>query len=341
MTVMNVQKKLCLCCMEEHAVKTVMAPETNIFKDVEVEYPARYFYCENADEYFSDESMITENDIAMKNAYRKAVGLLTSDEIADIRCRYGITQSDLCLLLGWGGKTVTRYESHQVQDIAHDTILRKLNEDPEWFLTLLEAVKDKLGKSSYEKYYEAASRLYASDRDEYLKKAIMARYAGFKNAFSLKGNTELSLEKVIDSIRYFANSEKVTTLYKVKLMKLLWYADALSFKRRNRAITGLVYQAMPMGAVPVAHDAIIDFSKINREEIEFGEGTGYHFLPTADKEYHSLTDEDKNILDDIIGIFGSMSKDEIVRTMHSETAFTETARHDMIQFKYAEELSVS
>ena len=341
MTVMNVQKKLCLCCMEEHEVKTVMVPETNIFKDVEVEYQARYFYCENADEYFSDESMITKNDIAMKNAYRKAVGLLTSGEIADIRCRYGITQSDLCLLLGWGGKTVTRYESHQVQDIAHDTILRKLNEDPEWFLTLLEAVKDKLGKSSYEKYYEAASRLYASDRDEYLKKAIMAKYVGFKNAFSLNGNTELSLEKVLDSIRYFANSEKVTTLYKVKLMKLLWYADALSFKRRNKAITGLVYQAMPMGAVPVAHDAIIDFSKINREEIEFGEGTGYHFLPTADKKYHSLTDEDKNILDDIIGIFGSMSKDEIVRTMHSETAFTETAQHDMIQFKYAEELSVS
>ena len=172
MTVMNVQKKLCLCCMEEHAVKTVMAPETNIFKDVEVEYQARYFYCENADEYFSDESMITENDIAMKNAYRKAVGLLTSDEIASIRCRYGITQSDLCLLLGWGGKTVTRYESHQVQDIAHDTILRKLNEDPEWFLTLLEAVKDKLGKSSYEKYYEAASGLYASIEMNISKKQL-------------------------------------------------------------------------------------------------------------------------------------------------------------------------
>ena len=341
MTVINVQKKLCLCCMEEHEVKTVTASETNIFKDVRVEYPARYFYCENADQFFSDENMITENDISMKNAYRKEVGLLTGNEIIDIRCRYGITQSDLCLLLGWGGKTVTRYESHQVQDVAHDTILRKLDEDPEWFLTLLEAVKDKLGKSSYEKYYDAASQLYALDRDEYLKKAIMARYAGFKNAFSLNGNTELSLEKVIDSIRYFANSEKVTTLYKVKLMKLLWYADALSFKRRSRTITGLVYQAMPMGAVPVAHDAIIDFSKINREEIEFGDGTGYHFLPTPNKEYPNLQDEDKKILDDIIGIFGSRSKDEIVRAMHGENAFIETAQHDMIQFKYAEALSIS
>lgn len=29
------------------------------------------------------------------------------------------------MLLGWGGKTITRYESHQVQDKAHDTILKK------------------------------------------------------------------------------------------------------------------------------------------------------------------------------------------------------------------------
>lgn len=50
----------------------------------------------------------------------------------------------LCTLLGWGGKTVTRYESHQVQDKTHDSILKKIDQDPEWFLSLLEDVKDKI-----------------------------------------------------------------------------------------------------------------------------------------------------------------------------------------------------
>lgn len=43
----------------------------------------------------------------------------------------------------WGGagKTITRYESHQVQDKAHDTILKKIDQDPEWFLSLLNDAK--------------------------------------------------------------------------------------------------------------------------------------------------------------------------------------------------------
>lgn len=34
-------------------------------------------------------------------------------------------------MLGWGSKTITRYESHQVQDRAHDTILKKISHDPD------------------------------------------------------------------------------------------------------------------------------------------------------------------------------------------------------------------
>ena len=66
--------------------------------------------------------LVTQINIRLKDAYRKKEGLLTSYEIADIRAKYEISQSDLCLLLGWGGKTITRYDSHQVQDRAHDTI---------------------------------------------------------------------------------------------------------------------------------------------------------------------------------------------------------------------------
>ena len=77
----------------------------------------------------------------------------------------------------------------------------------------------------------------------------------------LQGNTVLSLDKVVDVIRYFAASDKITNLYKVKLMKLMWYADALSYKLRNTAITGLVYRALPMGAVPVAHNFYYRFKR--------------------------------------------------------------------------------
>ena len=130
-------------------------------------------------------------------------------------------------------------------------------------------------------------------------------------------------------------------MFRVKLMKLLWYADALSYKRRGHAISGLVYRALPMGAVPVAYESIVDLSTIRCEEIEMGDGTGYKFLPTESKEYPHLTTEDREILDAVIQRFGKASKNRIVEAMHQEDAYTETAPNDIIQFKYAKTLSLS
>lgn len=70
MKVISSMNKLCLCCMEEHEVKTVEVKEDNIFKGQKVDYIARYNFCDVADEYFCDEIMIEQNDLAMKDAYR-------------------------------------------------------------------------------------------------------------------------------------------------------------------------------------------------------------------------------------------------------------------------------
>ena len=304
MKILSSEKRLCTCCMEEHEVKKVLIKERLTFKGVKVDYDACYMYCDNADEYFMNESQIRENDIRLKNEYRRMEGLLTSDEICAIREKYGISQNDLCLLLGWGGKTVTRYESHQVQDKAHDTILKKLDSDPEWFISLLKDAKDNLSAESYRRYLDKATSLFEADNDNYLRKAIEASYAGYRGNGASNGNTELSLDKTVDVIRYFAASKAVTGLYKVKLMKLMWYSDALSFKRRGHAITGLVYQALPMGAVPIAHNSIINLKNVPCEEVDLGETYAYRFSLKNCKLFPNLTDEDKAILDTVINKLG-------------------------------------
>ncbi len=125
MKIIKSEKRLCTCCMEEHEVKTVLVNDNATFKNSLVNYEASYLYCDAAEEFYMDEQQMQENDVRLKDAYRSAEGLLTSAEIIAIRVKYGISQSDLCTLLGWGGKTITRYESYQVQDKAHDTILKK------------------------------------------------------------------------------------------------------------------------------------------------------------------------------------------------------------------------
>ena len=341
MKILRIEKRFCTSCMEEHDVKVVEIEEENIFKGESITYSAEYFYCDNDDEYYAEDDMISRNGLSLRNAYRQKMGLLTTSQIVAIRGKYGVSQSDLCIILGWGEKTITRYEGFQVQDVAHDSILRKLDNDPEWFIYLLENSREKLQPASYDKYKEAGMYLVEKSQSMYLRNAIFSQYAPYFGKIELSGNTILSLDKVSDVVRYFSNSKSVKYLYKVKLMKMLWYADALSYKRYGHAITGLVYCALPMGAVPIAHRLLILLDEINCEESEIDDGTIYNFKPTENKTYPNLTEQEKDVLDTVITRFGFSTKNEIVNAMHNETAFTETAPRDIIQFKYAKALSLS
>ena len=80
MNKINSEIRLCLICMEEHEVDTIEVVETEIFNDEEVSFTVTYEYCPNADEYLETEEKIKANSLAMKDAYREKVGLLTSAE---------------------------------------------------------------------------------------------------------------------------------------------------------------------------------------------------------------------------------------------------------------------
>lgn len=65
------EKTLCLICMEEHEVDIIEITDTEIFKDVKVNFKAIYQYCPVADEFLETEEMIRLNSLAMKRTYRK------------------------------------------------------------------------------------------------------------------------------------------------------------------------------------------------------------------------------------------------------------------------------
>lgn len=57
--------------MEEHEVKTVLIMDRATFKNSKVEYEASYFFCDLAEELYMDEQQMRDNDIRLKDAYRK------------------------------------------------------------------------------------------------------------------------------------------------------------------------------------------------------------------------------------------------------------------------------
>ena len=103
---------------------------------------------------------------------------------------------------------------------------------------------------------------------------------------------------------------------------------------------GWVYKAFPMGAVPVIYEHIVDLNGISYENVNFEEGTERHFIGDQMNDYLNLANEDIEIVECVIDCFGSVSRATIVETMHKEKAYTETAPNDVIQYKYAKELSI-
>lgn len=120
----------------------------------------------------------------------------------------------------------------------------------------------------------------------------------------------------------------------------MWYADALSYKLRGYAITGLVYKALPMGAVPVGHESIIDLKDVPCEEIEINETNAYHFVLKSAIDFPTLSADDQQILDKVIQRFGMMKKEDLVEFMHQEKAYKKTDLWDVISFKYAAYLQI-
>jgi putative zinc finger/helix-turn-helix YgiT family protein len=338
MKVIKTEYKLCLSCMEEHAVDFVQINDKRSFKGENVEFTSVSEYCKNSEEVTETEEMIKMNDLALKDAYRKKVKLLTSEEIKNIREKYDVSQKDFSQILEWGMATVTRYENHQVQDRAHDDILRKIKEDPKWFLDLLERSKERLSPKAYRHYSEKAREVFKQKKNQYLIDSIEAIYADY-NEKTMNGGMDLNLKKVVEVINYLAM--KIENLHKVKLMKMLWFADILNFKRTGISITGLVYRALPLGAVPEAHEQIILLDGVCFESIVYGDNIGYKFRTIKEFAVRELNEEEIQVVDEIIHKLGKLSTNEIVEVMHEEDAYKYTQSNGIISYEYAEQLSFS
>lgn len=331
----------CPLCDETHEVEERKRIAAITLKGEEVTYEERFYFCENADEEeneFETGAMTNENLLNARNAYRVKKGLLTSGEIVAIRESYGLSQVDLARLLGWGEATISRYESKAIQDEAYDTMLRLIKDNP---LQALEFLKKNAEKFSRSKRLEIRSKI-VEKLDSYGKEFLTRQtfegeYANYEELSDANGFTALNIDKIEAMISYIA--ENISNLFKVKLMKMLWYSDVLAFAETGFAMTGMVYKHEPMGALPIGHYSLMNLERLNvQEEMSYNYDTMLHVYPTEGMDYSILSDGEKAILDKVIKKFRNYKAKEIVDYMHKEKAYTETAAGEIIPFSLAKEV---
>ncbi|MBN2697134.1 MAG: DUF4065 domain-containing protein [Bacilli bacterium] len=329
--------KFCHACLKEHEVDTVAVTEESIFRGKPVSFQAVYDYCSNLDQLLETEELIKINQLSLIDAYRKEVNLLTSDEIRRIREKYGVSQKDFSEILNWGEVTIIRYENHQIQDQAHDEVMRKIGTDTQWFKELLVSARERLSEKRFKKYLDIVLQQMALNKSSYIEsfmEASISKYDGTE----YNGGTSLQLPLVVDMINYLA--KKVDNLFEVKLMKLLFYADFYHYKMAGKGISGLVYMALPMGAAPDNYRCLLDLENVNFIEKQEADFISRRFVPTANYQSSLLSDFHKLILDRVIEAFKDKKTDEIVISMHNEDAYKNTSFKEPISYNYAKTLSI-
>lgn len=333
----------CPWCGENHDVDIITEKTKIVIKGETVEYDDIVYYCSNSeddDAYFVPDDVMDENLLNAREAYRRLKNMVTAADIKNFRNKYGITQSELSAAMGWGDVTITRYETKSIQDEAHDSILRLIIENPTEFLAIFARHKDSFESQRFQQIRIQIINEINNDSQAVIKRECLEKYyAPYSEPCIENGYTSLNISKIEAVVSYLA--EKFDNLHKVLLMKLLWYSDVLNYKLHGKAITGLVYRHMPMGALPIAHNLLIELSGINCVEnyMDNYVNTSYCFYPNKSLKYRELLSESEiDVLERIYMKFNDYHGKKIADYMHEETAYKSTSNGDIITFAYASEI---
>lgn len=332
----KMKKMYCPFCDKEHEVKILANETITKIKGEEVKFIEQNYYCEICDVEFSDGEMFDNNLLRARDQYRKQHNLLTSNEIKSIREKYGLSQSTLALILGWGEVTITRYETKEIQNENYDAILRKISNDPYY---LYDCFKLNINNFTQKQQMKISQKIFSiapnnDQTNKLIEESLIKKHFGLDQ--EITGRREIYLQRIFAVIRQIINSG--IELYKTKLAKLLWFIDINHYKKTRQSITGLAYLHMTHGACPLGLDLILDSKNISINEIEEDDYTKY-LIETVESDY-ILSSEELDSINEVINKFKNLKTKEIVDYMHNERAYLETKNNEFISFSYAKYVQI-
>ena len=128
-------------------------------------------------------------------------------------------------------------------------------------------------------------------------------------------------------------------IYKTNLNKLLFYSDMTAYFLRGQGISGATYVNMPFGPVPDHIEAVIDTlvssGAVSKREVPEVGKNAVRFELTGEGVASELSEEDKRVLDWVIGEYGNMGAGELSELSHKERAYRDTRPLEPIAYEYA------
>lgn len=315
-----------ICGSEETYIKDY----EHIFniKNKEIRFTSKRRFCKKCNNLVYDDKLDNlASEIAISK-YNEQYGI-TKEMIIDLRKKYKLSQEQFSKIIGCAKKTLISYEKGKsIPNDCYLIILKSLLLKRETIITLISANKEQFTDKEYEKISSRINeslpnnikRIIGSDEDK------PTEYNGY---------TKLSLDKIYNMIIYFSKD----TIFKVKLLKEMFYADFLCYKESCKSITGLEYAKLPLGPVPDGFENII-YKCIQDKVIDYKEELNIDSVKcyiTSKKKFDStiFNDEEIQILEKVKNKFKDFGSAKIAEFSHKEKAFSETKLTYKISYGYA------
>ncbi len=148
-------------------------------------------------------------------------------------------------------------------------------------------------------------------------------------------------EKYKNAILYFTKNLTPYQLGKTKLAKLLYYLDFVSYRDREKNVTGALYYKQEFG--PLAKDLtemISDLVSENKLElkritIDSGEKQRDEFYVLKDPEMDTFDEYEKTLLRKLANKYADVSTDVIVAKSHMEAPWVKAKNGTSLNYKFA------
>ena len=308
------------------------------FRKEELPVVYHYYLCEDTGEQFTTTELDEIDLRQLYNQYRAIHHLPFPEEIKAVRKKYVLSATKMSEILGFGVNSYRKYEQGEVPNHSNGKLIRLAN-DPEKFKGLVE-LSESLDEEKRSKLLKKIDSLIEENEHNHFKIEMENYLLQNKLPDEFSGYRKPDLDRLTEMVVYF--TEKLQP-WKTQLNKFLFYADFLLFKNTCQSMSGTRYRAVQMGPVPSNYSSIYEYLG-NNDVLDIyvtyfdNGGIGEQFKPRPDRSFNSslFSEEELNILDQVVNRFKGKKTDEVIDLSHRELAWMRNQEDkELINYKYA------
>ena len=160
--------------------------------------------------------------------------------------------------------------------------------------------------------------------------------------YMIINQSKLNQEKYDNTFLFFLRNCNNKYLGATKLNKLLYYFDFISFRDRNKTVTGDIYIHKDYGPVPDNIDDVIvrlaSNKSIKVELLPYKDGGTFKYEASKGPDMKVFDSFESDLLNKICKEFELWSTDKIVSQTHLEAPWFYSKPYEIVNYKYSKDI---